>query len=351
MKRLVPGLLLAGALAAIVPAQAQAFRKAIWGPAYVNGVNQFPIYQELGVSILEERLDWSAVAPTRPANPTDPSDPAYRWPAELQQAVDLASQYHMRVLIQVMFTPSWANGGRPQQWVPSNPADFGAFLTAAARRFPSVHLWMIWGEPDRSPNFQPLYPAAWWKKRLSAHQQIAPHNYAQLVDAAYGGLKAVSPSNLVIGGSTYSTGDIDTEQWIENLRLPNGRPPRMDMYGHNPFTLSNPSLSNAPSPDDAIEFPDLPRLERLLIRHFHRRIPVFVSEFTLPSQRDEEFNYRIKPTLAVTWLNEALRIARRWPWLYAFGWMHVHDQPPLTYGGLITVNGTPKPDFWSFANG
>jgi hypothetical protein len=49
------------------------------------------------------------------------------------------------------------------------------------------------------------------------------------MDAAYGALKQVSRRNLVIGGSTYTTGDIDTQQWIQNLRLPDGRPPA---HGH-----------------------------------------------------------------------------------------------------------------------
>lgn len=344
------GLLVALVLA-LLPSQAQAFSKAIWGDAFANGVNQFPIYRRLGVSIIEQSLNWSEVAPTRPADPTDPNDAAYQWPAELQQTVDLANAYHMRVLVQVIFTPSWANGGRPESWVPLKPADFAAFVTAAARRYPSVHLWMVWGEPDRSPNFRPFYSAAWWVKRLNAREKIAPHNYARLLDAAYGALKAVSRSNLVIGGSTYSTGNIDPEQWVESLLLPNGRPPRMDMYAHNPFTLSNPSLWNAPSPWDAVEFPDLPRFERLLVRHFHRRVPIFISEYTLPTQRDQEFNYGIKPRVAANWLSEALRIARRWPWLYAFGWVHVYDEPPVSYGGLLSASGTPKPDFWAFARG
>jgi hypothetical protein len=45
-------------------------------------------------------------------------------------------------------------------------------------------------------------------------------------------------------------------QWIENLRLPDGRPPRLDMYGHDPFSLHAPNLSNPPSLDRQIDFSD-----------------------------------------------------------------------------------------------
>ena len=63
------------------PAPRAAFSKAIWGEATRDGVNQFPMYKMLGVSIVELDLDWNQVAPTRPAQPTNPNDPAYVWPA------------------------------------------------------------------------------------------------------------------------------------------------------------------------------------------------------------------------------------------------------------------------------
>ena len=53
-------------------------KKSIWGPATVNGRSQFPIYRDLGVGIWQNRINWSDVAPTRPAHPRDPLDPAYQ---------------------------------------------------------------------------------------------------------------------------------------------------------------------------------------------------------------------------------------------------------------------------------
>src|SRR5262245_2336973 len=70
-----------------LPASAGAFSKAIWGQVYRNGVNQFPLYHRLGVTIFQIALDWSQAAPTRPADPANSTDPAYRWPSELDQAI------------------------------------------------------------------------------------------------------------------------------------------------------------------------------------------------------------------------------------------------------------------------
>jgi len=342
--------MLALLLLALTPSAASAFSKAIWGEVYHNGVNQFPIYKQLGVSIYEIAVPWSAVAPQRPRQATNPRDPAYQWPVEVDQAVTQAKRFHMRVLIQLVFTPSWANGGRSREWVPNRVSDFAAFATAAARRYPSVHLWMIWGEPTRAGLFAPLYGASPGAK-LNRKQRIAPHNYARLLDAAYGALKRVSRRNTVIGGCTYTTGSIDTEQWIENLKLPNGRPPRMDMYSQNPFTFSAPSFSGGPSPDGAVEFQDLPRLAQWIDRYLRRGMPLFFSEWTVPTQADEEFNYYVDPPVAAKWVHNALHLLRHWKRAYGLGWIHVYDSPPSSYGGLMTVTGKRKPLFYAFKYG
>src|SRR5439155_24304190 len=160
--RVLSAMVLASACAALSAAPATAAKrhftskKSIWGPVTRDGVSQFPTYHDLGAGIWQTTLSWRDVTPTRPADPTNPSDPAYHWPAELDQAVSEASRYHIRISLLVMSSPPWANGGRPYNWVPTRISDYTDFLTAAARRYPSVHLWMIWGEPSRRANFMPL---------------------------------------------------------------------------------------------------------------------------------------------------------------------------------------------------
>ena len=119
--------------------------KGIWGPAERNGVSLFPIYRELGDTLFEEDLHWNAIAKRRPNNPRNPSSPAYVWPAEVSSAVARAKHYDMQVALQIIGSPRWANGGRPPRWAPRRPSDFADFAIAASRRYPSVHLWMIWG--------------------------------------------------------------------------------------------------------------------------------------------------------------------------------------------------------------
>ena len=257
-------MLLAACVLSVSTADASAGAvKAMWGPAFRDGVSQFPVYRELGVKIYEDDLRWSPIARRRPRNPLDPGDPAYVWPAEVDSSVGEAGRYGMRVALEIIGSPRWANGGKPPQWAPRSPRDFADFAAAAAKHYRSVHLWMIWGEPSRLHNFRPLTPARPYRP-LSARQQIAPHLYARLLDAAFGALKAVSSANLVIGGMTDAAASISPAQWIENMRLPDGRPPRLDLYGHNPFSIRAPNLANPPSSGGQIDFSDLGRLAELV---------------------------------------------------------------------------------------
>jgi hypothetical protein len=358
------------ALAAAAPTAtaSRADKKAIWGP-----LTAFPTYHDLGVGIYEMNLVWSAAAPTRPRSPSDPSDPAYRWPSDVTYALGQAARYHMRLLLQVSGTPSWANGGRDPNYPPEHPGDLANFLTAAAREYPSVHLWMIWGEPNRKPNFASLVPTVHIThgahgvervridRRLSRAQRAAPHLYARMLDASYGALKGVSPSNVVIGGNTYTTGDITTQQWIENLRLPNGRPPRMDLYGHNPFCWRAPNL-NDPAMDPMnqtfsweFDFSDLGRLSRLVnseLARPHQHINLFLSEWMIPTGPDSEINIYTTPAVQAQWITDAWRIVRRSAWIYALGWIHLYDDPPGgSRSGLLYANGKPKPGYQAFKAG
>src|ERR1035441_7130256 len=106
---------------------ASAFSKAIWGPVYRNGINQFGIYKKLGVTIDEADLDWADIATRQPRHPTNPNDRAYAWPVEIGQTIAQAKLFHMRVLLQIITTPGWANGGRPSNWAPRHPSDYAAF--------------------------------------------------------------------------------------------------------------------------------------------------------------------------------------------------------------------------------
>jgi hypothetical protein len=336
------------------PAEASGV-KAIWGPVRRDGVSQFPIYRDLGVGIYETAIDWSSAAPTRPRHPRDPRDPAYRWPPAIADAVSEARAYNMRVLTMIIRAPRWANGNHRSNWAPLRPADYADFAVAASRRYPSVHLWMVWGEPSRFDNFAPLAPAPFAATRLTSRQAAAPRRYARILDAAYGAFKGVSRANMVIGGNTYTTGDIRPAMWLRYMRLPNGKPPRLDLYGHNPFSFRRPNLANPPSPQANVDFSDLGRLATLVDGNLRRRGSprprLFLSEFTIPTGPDQELNFYTDLSVQADWIRAAFAIARHWSRIYALGWIHLYDEPPGSRGGLLDERGGQKPGFAAFRAG
>jgi hypothetical protein len=334
----------------------QTVKKAMWGTTSFNGVPTFPIYRDLGVGLYEIQLRWDLSAPTRPSQPSDPNDPAYQWPPELRAALSEAESQGMQTSLMLLGAPSWSNGGKEWKWAPTNPQDFGDFAAAAARKYPDVHLWMIWGEPNRGPNFAPFHPAP-PKGPLNNAQAEAPRTYAQMLDSAYGALKAASPTNLVIGGNTFTAagpGSIHTYQWIRYMRLPGGARPRMDMYGHNPYGFRIPNLHDPPSARGQVDFSDLRRLGHALNKAFPGPpLKLFLSEWGVPtSKRDFELGYSISRKAQVRWIRAAFKIVRKWKRIYTLGWIHPFDTVnPSGTQGLLDINGDPKPGYFAFKSG
>ena len=348
--------LLAAAAAAPAPATAHTLEKGFWGPAEIDGVSQFPLYERLGVTIYQRAVSWASIAPTRPADPRDPADPAYRWPAELDGVIAEARAHGMQMLLMLIHAPPWANGGRSPEWAPKRSRDFADFARAATRRYPGVRRWMIWGEPSRAKNFKPLARQPLGKP-ITRGQARAPRRYARLLDAAYGQLKAQRSSNIVIGGNTYTTGWIRPADWVRNLKLANGRPARMDLYGHNPFSFRDPNLRNRES--SSVDLSDLDWFAKLVQRHLgrsrHERVKLFLSEFTMPTAPDREFNLFVSPRVQARWITKAFRIAHA-VGVETLGWIHLRDEPPdgdkrVVNGGLLTHDGDPKPGFYAFMRG
>jgi len=351
---------------AAAPSASARLLKGFWGPT-----SAFSRYGDLHVDVYQMQLNWRDVAPTRPSHSHDPHDPSYQWPAAVDDAIAQARDRHMKVLLMISSTPSWANGGKPGYWAPKKSKYFANFAYAASKRYPSVHLWMVWGEPSRGPNWQPMTPQpesdANAGKRLTTSEARAPRRYARLLDAAYGQLKRASKHNLVIGGNTFSWGyqGIRPVQWVENMRFgKRDRRPRLDLYGHNPFTNRKPHLGNRPFCGSrragCADFSDLDWFGRVVDKYLgasgRPHVRLFLSEFTLPtSPYDREFPYYVSLSQQARWIRAGFHVARA-AHAYAFGWIHLQDDPPhgkdlRISGGLIDYQGNLKPGYAAFKKG
>ncbi len=330
------------ALGAVAPAHAA--EKAIWGPATTlpDGSSAFTLYRSLGVDTLQLGLHWADVAPTRPARATDPSDPAYRWPPALDGAAAQAARYRIRLALLVTTTPPWANGGRSPIWTPSDPRDYADFLRAAARRYPTVRRWMIWGEPNRADRFQPNSPSS----------AAGPRAYARLLDAAYGALRRASRGNRVIGAMTWTSGTVRPRAFLRRMRLPDGRPPRLDWFGHNPFPARFPDISEPPIPGGYRDISDSDTFLREIRQVYKRRVPLWMSEFTIQSDRGSAtFATYVSRAEQARYVTAAYRIADDLgDDARGLGWFSLVDEPEAPGSarwGLLASDLRRKPAYWA----
>ena len=345
--RLCLAALLLASLAAlgVHGASAAAAEKAIWGPLTLpDGRSAMGLYDELGVDTLQLSLHWSDVATRRPAAATDPADPAYRWPADIAAAEAEAAGRGMQIALLVANTPAWANGGRSAIWAPTQPRDYGDFLAAAARRYPSVRRWMIWGEPNRADRFRPNRAGA----------AAGPRAYARLLDAAHAALKRDSPAHRVIGGMTWTSGTVSPTRFLREMRLPDGRRPRLDWFGHNPFPFRFPDLSDTPIDEDVRDISDSDTFSREIARAYGRRIPLWLSEFTIQSDRGSaQFQTFVSRAAQARYITAAWRLADDLADAVAgLGWLALLDEPPAEASanfGLLTYALRRKPAAAAFA--
>jgi hypothetical protein len=311
-----------------------------------NGSSAFDRYRALGVDVYQAQLSWADTAPKRPSRPADPTDPAYRWPRTLDTAVKQAGSRGIRVAVMPKEAPPWANGGRSTAWAPREPQDYALFVRAASRRYPSVKRWMVWGEPSQAGNFEPMPKGS----------PAGPRRYARLLDAAYGQLKRQSAQNVVVGAMTYTWGAVRPRDWVRWMRLPNGRPPRLDEWGHNPFSYRYPKLSNPVLSGGRRDFSDLDNFIREIhsaYKPLNRRPRLWLSEYTIPSDRpDRVFNFYVSREGQAKWVTRGYEVSRNLKWVTGLGWWRLQDDDPSIpngiTGGLITYAGRPKASFWAY---
>jgi hypothetical protein len=346
-------------LVAAAPADAvRSPKKAMWGITELRGESWLPIYEDLGVGILQLQVRWDEVATSRPANPRDPSDPAYRWPADVERAIAGSPAHGIKPHVRIHGTPSWANGGRAFNVAPSRAADFADFARAAARRWPGVRLWQIWNEPTQEFFWRPQPRLLDRAPRGS--ELLGARRYAEMLDAAYGALKAEDRRNLVIGGNSWTVGNIRPLFWPAALRRAFGRAPRMDLYGHNPFTARRIDMRLGPVRPGTADFNDLDSLARQLDRHLRRpgqrRGPrLFLSEFAIPTRRAHPFYFFFSEAEQARRVRQVYEVARRWDRIYALGYFNARDNHlPGTREddgrGLIRIDGTRRPAYEAYKN-
>jgi hypothetical protein len=188
----------------------------------------------LGADRVRVTVQWRLVAPA-PDSPRKPAGfdgsaplgyPVGAWD-RYDRIVRLAQARGLGVNLDLTGpAPNWATGtppGRPELDPTFDPsaAEFGAFVQAAALRYPGVHYWSIWSEPNQAASLTPQ----WLPDPRDPQRFVptAPQVYRRLVDAAWGALQPSGHSHdTILIGETAPKGLLDNrgiDRSIDALRF------------------------------------------------------------------------------------------------------------------------------------
>jgi hypothetical protein len=227
---------------------------------------------------------------------------------------------------------------------------------------------MIWGEPSRADAFMPMAKGS----------VEGPQRYADLVDASYVALHQRNAANIVIGGMSIHAGTIEPVQYMNAMKR-NGRMPRMDLWGHNPFDARPPNLADEPirnfrSLNDIDTFWDelitaysvkkkkcKKKKKKKRGKKKLRPGPVpaprafFLSEWTLPTDHPAPVfgdGFWVTRSEQARRITAAYKMVQPLSYVDALGYFTLVDQPGGTsrnHWGILTSDGERKPGFQAYA--
>ena len=299
-------------------------------------------------TILRTIVDWTKVAPTRPAQATDPFDPAYQF-GDVDEFVRNAQQRGTEVLITLWGTPSWANGGQKPQAMPTSLADFQDFARAVASRYsgryagyPYVRFFTIWNESNLATFLVPQFTAN--------GKIVSPANYAKLAKAGITGIKAGNRSAQIGIGETSSNGRDKKRAGTDTVApatfmkgvAANMKGVKFDAWAQHPY----PFPVNQ-KPTQLVRYPNVtlmsfPRFEKDLDAAFKRKnVPIWITEYGNETKPGEPKG--VTEAQQAAYIPQAIGLARKDPRVQMFIWFVMQDsQGSLWQSGIYRQDASPK---------
>ena len=359
------------ALSAAQPAQgSRALIKGVFDEAETIGRPQktFPMLRKLRTEAVRVNLYWNAVAARKPRRGTDPDDKAYRWEG-YDSLVRNAARYRIKVVMAIVGTPRWANGGKGRAHAPARGAHLRHFAYAAAQRYsgfhtpsddvdakplPAVRYWLAWNEPNNPVFLRPQY------KRIKGGWRIeSARLYASICNAIVGGIRATALRGEKIAcGVTAPRGNnapkssrpsVSPLAFIRAMSRMGAK--GFDAYAHHPYYGSRSETpSTRPKAETAVTLGNINDLISEVTRLYGRK-RIWITEYgyqTTP--QDKYFGVSYKKQAA--YLKQAFAIARKHPRIDMMLWFLLRDQQAVRYwqSGFLTHGRKLKPSFSAFRN-
>jgi len=311
---------------------------------------------DAGASIIHTTAQWSTIAATKPRNAANGDDPAYHL-NDLDELVQKASLDGLRVMIDIVGTPKWANGGKAPNRLPKSMSTLQTFAKMLATRYNGanghgyVGLYSVWNEPNLGLFLEPQFSGKGKKFKI-----VGPANYGRLFKAAYAGIKSGNHTAQVAIGETSARGRDKPLKHVSDSIAPGTfarylakvKGLKFDAWAHHPY----PTAPNLP-PTQKVKYPNvtlstMPRFEKDLRKWFHHAVPVWITEYGHETKPGEK--HGVTNSVQAKYAREALTIARKDPNVQMFIWFTFRDSHGNPWqSGLEQPSGVAKPSYAVFS--
>ena len=350
---------------------------------YGDPTTAFATLRTLKAQVIRVNLYWGgnkwAVAKSRPSDPTDPGDQAYDWTI-YDRFVRYATQYNIKIVFSILFTPTWANGGKARTVPPTNYNDLVNFSYAAAERYsglwtapqwqqdpsnpttklplPKVNMWTAWNEPNNPAFLTPQY------KRVGKTWRVeSGFNYAKICNAVMAGVHSPYlgplPDEHVACGVTDPKGNdapattrasVDPLTFLTAAHRYGMKAP--DVYAHNPYpdigALESPNYVPAGKTKRRVQIGNINNLLKLISQYYGPK-HLWITEFAYQTNPPNK-HFGVSYLKQSQYLTQAYALARKNPRIDAMLWFLVRDDPTKAgwKSGLETSTGKKKPAWAAF---
>jgi hypothetical protein len=353
---------------------------------YGNPDTAFATLTALKVQVLRVNLYWGgnkwAVANKKPSDATDPGDPAYNW-ALYDRLVHYASVNSIKVVFSILFTPSWANGGKAKSVAPKNAKDLQDFAYAAAERYsglwvppswqqnaslgigntalPKVSMWTAWNEPNN-----PLWLTPQYKKVGKTWRIESAFQYAKICNAIYNGVHSPFLGPLqgeqVACGVTGPKGNdapatsrasVDPLTFLAATKKFGMK--KFDVYAHHPYAdagTESPTYIPKGNNKRRIQLGNINTLITQVTKLYGSH-PFWLTEYGYQTNPpDNKTGFGVSWAKQALYMKQAYAIARKNPHIQMMLWFLVRDEPNLGgwQSGLETLAGKKKPAWRTFVS-
>ena len=359
------------ALAAAQPAQgSRALIKGVFDEAETIGRPErtFPLMRTLRSEAVRVNLYWHEVAKKKPRVASNPNDKAYSW-GGYDRMMEYAGRYRIKVVMAIVGTPRWANGGKHRSYAPKRTRDLRNFAAAAARRYsgtffvdenakkplPAVRHWLAWNEPNNPVFLRPQY------KRVKGGWRIqSAYQYARICNAIIAGVRAVDVlrGEKIACGVTAPRGNnaprssrasVSPLAFLRAMKRHGAR--GFDAYAHHPYYGSRSETpTTRPKAETAVTLGNINDLTRELNRLYGGK-RLWITEYGYQTTPQDKF-FGVSYKKQAAYLRQAFRIARRHPRIDMMLWFLIRDQQAVRYwqSGFYTHGRKRKPSFSAFRN-